>query len=289
MALLGERQAGGERAAAELDRRRSEQSLRRECRSFGACFEDLGETPPCLVELDPAQPKRQQGDTQTESVVRRAREQDGEGGAEVWRLAVEPGRASFSLGQRERPAGMPVRDRPLLACIGEPLACVHPDRLEQAVAPFPASLLDADERLLGEARQDVGDPRPSRLSTAQTSSTASSSKPPAKTASWRNSNSSSGSSRSWLHWSVAVSVCCRVGAELLRVRRRRNRSSSRSAIAAGLSAPTRPAASSSASGSPSRRKQMRATSSAFSSSSVKPGAAAVARSVKRSTASYSPS
>ena len=81
-----------------------------------------------------------------------------QGGAEVRRLAVEPGEPRCSLGQRERPAGMPARDQLLLACAGEPLVCVHPDRLEQAVAPFPASFLDADQRLLGEAREDVSDP-----------------------------------------------------------------------------------------------------------------------------------
>ena len=112
---------------------------------------------------------------------------------------------------------------------------------------------------------------------------ASSSKPPAKTASRRSSSCSSGSRRSWLHWSVAVRVCCRVGAAWLPLRSRRNRSSSRAAIAAGLSAPSRAAASSRASGSPSRRRQIRATSSAFCSLSSKPGEAATARATNSET------
>ena len=45
----------------------------------------------------------------------------------------------------------------LFAGLGEPLSCIHANCLEQPVAPFPASLLDGDERLLGEARQDVRD------------------------------------------------------------------------------------------------------------------------------------
>ena len=78
-------------------------------------------------------------------------------------------------------------------------------------------------------------------------------------------------------------------AALLPLRNRRNRSSRRAAIAAGVSAPSRAAASSNASGRPSRRRQMRATSSAFSLWSANPGEAAAARSTKSDTASYSAS
>ena len=130
------------------------------------------------------------------------------------------GRAAASrapLGERERPAGVPLGERGGLARLVEPLARVQANRLEQAVAALA-------RRASSTATSDFST---SRASTSATSggvepvaacrrvSTAASSKPPAKTASRRNSIRSSGSSRSWLHWSVAASVCCRVGAAWL--------------------------------------------------------------------------
>ena len=149
---------------------------------------------------------------------------------------------------------------------------VQAHRLEQAVAPLGprSSAITSDFSTRRASTSAISDA--SSSSPAQTPSTASSSKPPANTPSRRKSIRSSGSSRSWLH--------CSVAAQRLLARRRRmaaacaaggsdRRADPRSPQAP--SAANRPAASSSASGRPSSRKQIRATSAAFSSSSAKPG------------------
>ena len=50
---------------------------------------------------------------------------------------------------------MEICDSPLLSRLDEPLARVHADGLEQPVAASPATLLDHNERLLGQPRQRV--------------------------------------------------------------------------------------------------------------------------------------
>ena len=54
---------------------------------------------------------------------------------------------------------MTLRQRRRLGGVGETLTRVHADCLEQPVAPPLARLLDRDERLLDEARQDIRDRR----------------------------------------------------------------------------------------------------------------------------------
>ena len=107
-----------------------------------------------------------------------------------------------------------------LARLVEPLARVQANGLEQAVAALAGgALVRGDERLLDEAREHVGD-----AASVELAAGAHASRPPrarsrrrrpraAETASARPA-----SSRSWLHWSVAVSVCCRVGDAWLALR-----------------------------------------------------------------------
>ena len=180
---------GGERAAAELDRRGGEQRLGAERRPLGTCFERRGEAPLRLVELDPAQPERQQGDAEPQRIVRLAREQDVERGAQVRRLAVEPRRAALVARRARAPSWRAGRaTRGCFAGIDEPLACVHADGLEQAVASS-RGLRPRPRRATSRRAAPAGrrPPAHSSPSPAQTSSAASSSKPPAKIASRRNS------------------------------------------------------------------------------------------------------
>ena len=122
---------------------------------------------------------------------------------------------------------------------------------------------------------------------AQTSSAASSVKPPANTDSRRKSTRSSPVSRSWLHSIVARSVCWRVRAVRLPAASTSRLSPRRAAIWSSDSAATRAAASSMASGMPSRRRQI--SSMVASSSPFAAEAAGRRRRARRTAGSASAS
>ncbi len=156
-ASLRECHAGIEAPAAKLDRRRCEQGLGAKRRPFRTAFERNGKAPLGLVEVDPSQPERQQRHAETESIVRLVLEQRVEGHPQVRGLPVESRRPVLSLGQGKRPLRVPAGQCVLLTGLDEGFTRVHAHRLQEAVAPSPVTVLDRDERLLGEARETVGD------------------------------------------------------------------------------------------------------------------------------------
>ena len=117
-----------------------------------------------------------------------------------------------------------------------------------------------------------------------TASTASRLKSPTNTPSRPNSDRASSPSRSMLHSTVAWMVRCRSGTSRAAVTSSGSTRSSLPSIAAGVRARMRAAASSIASGTPSSARQMRATSSAFSSVTSNLGSADRARSRNSRTA-----
>ena len=64
----------------------------------------------------------------------------------------------LAFGERERPTRMPIREHRPLAGLVEALTRVHANRLQQTITAPASRLPDGDERLLREAREEVGDP-----------------------------------------------------------------------------------------------------------------------------------
>ena len=155
-ALLGARDPARKRPAAHVDRRRGEQRFSAEGGALRRRLERRGEAAVRLLELDAAQPERRERDAEPERVARLPGEQRGERRAQVRRLGIEPLRVPLTLRELERPHRVPAGQGGGLAGVGEPLARVQPDRLEQPVAPLASAFVRGDERLLDEAREHVG-------------------------------------------------------------------------------------------------------------------------------------
>jgi hypothetical protein len=89
IALFRERHSARERAAPEVDRRRSEQRLGLQQRALRCGLERGREAALRLLELDPAQPERRQRDAEPERGFGLALEQGVERRTQVCGLAVE--------------------------------------------------------------------------------------------------------------------------------------------------------------------------------------------------------
>ena len=133
----------------------------------GACLGSLGDggegllqPPVALLEVDPAQPERPEGDAEAQCLRLVDREERVERGLEVRRLAVEPRVVALPLGEIESPVRVASGKARRLTGLIEPFAGVEADRLEQPVAAVADAVVARDERLLDQPRQDVGDLTP---------------------------------------------------------------------------------------------------------------------------------
>lgn len=185
------------------------------------------------------------------------------------------------FGQREEERGMATADQVSLPALLQLFTGVLAYRLKHPVARATTVPVcpGRHQLLLNQPPQRLKYILGTYPPVGPTASAASSVKPLENTARLRNSTRSGSERRSWLHCRVALIVLWRSG--ISRAHPVDNARSSRESSVAGSKNLTFAAASSSARGSPASRQQMEAIAAAFSSSSLKIGEAARARSVHR--------
>ena len=146
-------------AAAQVDRRRRKQCLGAKRGRLRRARQGRGEAPLGLDQVDAPQPERCERSAQAQGAAGVAGEKGVERRAHVRRLAVEELRVGRRLGKGQRPVGVPRRERLRLTGVLELARGVQPHGLEQPVAAVGPAVVEADERLLDEASEHVGDLR----------------------------------------------------------------------------------------------------------------------------------
>ena len=87
---FGHRDAGLERARAEIDRGSGEQRPSTQRCRLGHGVEGGGELPLRLLELDPPQPERQQGNAEAQGILGPTPEQGAKACTQIRRLRIQP-------------------------------------------------------------------------------------------------------------------------------------------------------------------------------------------------------
>ena len=185
-AAAGERRRRGSRSPTSRAAPRARSSVR-----SGAAASASANRPCALLEVDPRAARTAQRDAVAQRASVRCEERRARHAGSPPR-ASRRGLAGVSLGERQRPQRLRRERADALAGLLEPLGARTGAPSRATGSGARALRLDGDQRLLDQPREHVDDlPRLRAPSSAHTASAASSSKPPAKTASRRRSTRSS--------------------------------------------------------------------------------------------------